>query len=339
MNSNLSCCREKIVSYDNLDKKISRLKPCEKCEDISIKKFTPLKDEIDFNLLHNDYKRCECGKRPLDIVMAHILRIMIEENIAPTDATLRKDTPTFLPTVFYSPNNSQFMSYDSIILIHSDFDEKIAKRLFKEIGEVRGVLKGDPEETVGILDKNHDAKVYTLLYGCDIRSDILNTFIKHDNSLEKIIINKKQSKNNIEVGSTTEAKLFKLYKYLKNNKNLKDNAFNLKVIDATCGVGAIGIFLLKYGFSEVIFNDIYCGAIKTCLENLKTNGFKFEKTQDVEKIAIGDNFKVYNSSFEDLSDKFEEDYFDLCVIDCFTNVDSSELEKKANKIAKNVLLI
>ncbi|WP_409199966.1 50S ribosomal protein L11 methyltransferase [Methanobrevibacter sp. DSM 116169] len=334
-----SYSQDKIVNKDNLNEKIKSLMPCDDCEDISIKKFSPIVNEIDLNKLNNNYKRCSCGKRPLDIIMAHALKIMIEEEIAPKNGILRRNTPTLLPTVFYSPNNSQFMGEDSIILIHPDFNQKIANKLINEIPEVRGVLKGDPRETVGILEKDSDIKNYELLAGSDLRSDIINTLIKSDNGLNKIIINKKQSVNNIEVGSTTETKLLKLYNYLENNEEFKENHDSLKVIDATCGVGAISIFLLMYGFSKVVLNDIYSEAINATLENLKVNGFNFEKCENNDKIAIGNNFEVYNMAFEDLVNKFENDEFDLAIIDCFTGVNSSNLENEAQKIAKNVLII
>ncbi|MDL2246321.1 SAM-dependent methyltransferase [Methanobrevibacter sp. OttesenSCG-928-K11] len=339
MNSNNSLDGKNIVDKKNLKDKISNLNICNNCEDISIKKFSPIKNELDLNKLNASYKRCECGKRPLDIIMSHVLKIMIEEKIAPDDATLRRNTPTLLPALYYSQNNSQFMGEDSILLIHPDFNEKIASRIIKEVPETRGVLKGNVQETVGILQKDSDITQYELLAGSDIRSDIINTLIKKNDKLNKIIINKNQSKINIEVASTTETKLLKLYNYLENNKEFKNNHSKLKVIDGTCGAGATGIFLLMYGFNEIILNDIYSEAIATTLNNLKTNGFDFKKCENKEEIAIGENFKVYNMAFEDLSVKLKSDEYDLCILDCFTGVDCSYLEKEAEKIAKNVLLI
>ena len=46
----------------NLDDKIDSLNECEKCSDVQIKKFTPLKDWIDFGELDGEYMRCECQK-------------------------------------------------------------------------------------------------------------------------------------------------------------------------------------------------------------------------------------------------------------------------------------
>ena len=63
----------------NLDEKIDGIHECEKCRDIQIKKFSPIVDYDDFDNLCDDFKRCECGKRPIDVVMAHILKIMVEK--------------------------------------------------------------------------------------------------------------------------------------------------------------------------------------------------------------------------------------------------------------------
>ena len=328
---------KQLVNKENLKSKINSLNPCEECFDISIKKFSPLKDVIDFESLNNSYKRCQCGKRPLDIVMSHILKIMIEEGIASENANLRKDTPTPLPTVFYSANNSQFIGEDSLLLIHPKFNKKIALRLVNEIDEIRGVLKGDPIVTVGILNKDAGIENYELLAGSDIRSDVINTFIQNED-LNQIIINKEQSKINIEVASTTETKLLKLYNYLKQDE-FQGDISKLKVIDGTCGAGACSIFLLKYGFKNLILNDIYKEAINTSLKNLEINGFNYELVEDLDEVAVGKNFKVYNMAFEDLALNFGKNEFDLCVVDGFLNTDCTSIENAAYSIAKNVLII
>ena len=89
-----------------------------------------------------------------------------------------------------------------------------------------------------------------------------------------------------------------------------------------CGSGAIGTYLLKYGFKKVIFNDIYPEAIDNLKETLKVN-------------KVNGDYEIYNEAFEDL--KVEK--VDLCVIDAFPNDDAEEIIKKAEKIADNVLII
>ena len=97
----------------------------------------------------------------------------------------------------------------------------------------------------------------------------------------KIIINKKQSQQHIEVATTTESKLVKLHNYLKNNEIKKGVA-----IDAMCGSGALGIYLLKFGFEKVIFNDIYPQAIENLCENLEVYAAEIEDIVLEEKFDI-----------------------------------------------------
>ena len=307
-----SCGKNCITSFENLDEKIEHLNECSECEDIQIKKFNPLIDLIDLDELTGDYKKCICGKRSLDIVMSHILKIMIEENIVPENASLRRNSPVPLSEFYYSSFNPQFINENTLILLHPDFTKEVASRLIEEVPEVKGVLKGSPAETVGQLNKNSEINHFELLAGCDMQTNVMRTLIN-----DKIIINKNQSKHHIEVATTTEGKLIKLHNYLENNDIKKGIA-----IDAMCGSGAMGIYLLKYGFEKVIFNDIYPQAIENLKENLEAN-------------KITGNYEIYNEAFEDLNTQ----KVDLCVIDAFPNDDASEIIKKAEKISDNVLII
>ena len=312
MTRKCSCEKNCYTTFENLGEKIENLHECEKCEDIQIKKFSPLKELVDFNELTEDYKRCECGKRPLDIVMSHILKIMIEEETVPEKATLRRNSPVPLSEFYYSSFNPQFINKNSLILLHQDFTKETSSKLINEVPEVKGVLKGSPQETVGQLNKNSQINHFELLEGCDIQTNVMRTLIN-----EKIIINKEQHKHHIEVATTTESKLIKLHNYIKNNKIKKGIA-----VDAMCGSGAIGTYMLKYGFEKVIFNDIYPEAIENLRETLEVNG-------------INEGYEIYNEAFEDL----EIEHADLCVIDAFPKDDASQIIKKAEKIADNVLVI
>lgn len=51
----------------DLNEQIKALDYCENCNDIQIKKFSPLKDLIDFDELNGEYMKCECGKDPLTL--------------------------------------------------------------------------------------------------------------------------------------------------------------------------------------------------------------------------------------------------------------------------------
>ncbi len=312
MTRKCSCGKNCYTTFENLDQKIENLHECEKCSDVQIKKFSPLKDLIDFDEMTGDYMKCSCGKRPIDIVMSHILKIMIEEKIVSEKATLRRNSPVPLSEFYYSSLNPQFINEKSLILLHPDFTKEIASKLIEEVPEVKGVLKGSPQDTVGQLNKNTEINHFELLEGCDIQSNVMRTLIN-----EKIIINKEQSKHHIEVAPTTESKLVKLHNYLKNNNIKKGIA-----VDAMCGSGVIGTYLLKYGFDKVIFNDIYPEAIENLKDTLEVNNIK-------------EGYEIHNEAFEDL----EINHVDLCIVDAFPKDDASQIIEKAEKIADNVLII
>ena len=296
----------------NLDEKIDALNQCEKCRDVQVKKFSPLRDLIDFSELDGNYMKCECGKRPLDVVMSHILKIMIEEEIVPEKATLRRNSPVPLSAFYYSSLNPQFIAEKSLILLHKDFTKETASRLINEVPEVKCVLKGSPQIPTGQFDKDSKINHFEILEGDDEQINVMRTLLQ-----EKVVIVKNQSKHHIEVAMTTEEKLLRLHNYLDNNGINKGTA-----IDAMCGLGALGIYLLKYGFEKVIFNDINPEMIEALRKNLEIN--------DVD----GD-FEIYNEAFEDL----DVEHVDLCVIDAYPGADISEITKKAEEIADNVIII
>ena len=296
----------------DVDEKIKSLNECENCQDIQIKKFSPLKDLINFDEYDGDYMRCECGKRPLDIVMSHILKIMIESEIVPEKATLRRNSPVPLSNFYFSSLNPQFIQKKSLILLHQDFTPEVASKLINEVPEVICVLKGSPRDVAGQLNRDSPISHFEILEGDDTQINVMRTLLG-----DKIILVKNQSKHHIEVAMTTEEKLLRLHNYIDNNNVKKGIA-----IDAMCGLGALGIYLLKYDFEKVIFNDINPEMIEALKNNLEINGIK-------------EGFEIHNESFEDL----DVGHVDLCVIDAFPGVDIEDITKKAEEIADNVLII
>lgn len=296
----------------NIDEKIELLKECENCQDIQIKKFTPLEELIDFDELDGEYMKCVCGKRPIDIVMSHILKIMIESEIVPQTATLRRNSPVPLSEFYYSSLNPQFIGEKTLILLHPDFTNEVALKLINEVPEVKCVLKGSPQVLTGQLDKDSEINHFEILEGDDMQINVMRTLLG-----EKVVLVKNQSKHHIEVAMTTEEKLLRLHNYLDNNSVKKGIA-----IDGMCGLGALGIYLLKYGFEKVIFNDINPEMIEALKYNLNING-------------IDDKFEIYNEAFEDL----DAGHVDLCVIDAYPGADTSEIIEKAQKTADNVIII
>ena len=296
----------------DIDERIKSLNECENCVDVQIKKFSPLKDLINFDEYDGEYMRCQCGRRPLDVVMSHILKIMIENEIVGEKATLRRNSPVPLSDFYYSSFNPQFIQKNTLILLHEDFTPEVASKLINEVPEVKCVLKGSPRNVAGQLNKDSPISHFEILEGDDTQINVMRTLLD-----DKVILVKNQSKHHIEVAMTTEEKLLRLHNYLNNNDVKKGVA-----IDAMCGLGALGIYLLKYGFEKVIFNDINPEMIDALKQNLQING-------------IEERFEIHNVAFEDL----EFEHVDLCVIDAFPGVDIEEITKKAEEIADNVVII
>lgn len=312
LHSKVNIIIKEVIFILNIEDKIKEIEECPNCMDVRIKKFSPINDFKDFEKLDSNYMRCECEKRPIDIVMGHILKIMIEEDIIDENATLRRNSPVPLSNFYYSNKNPQFISMNTLILLHPDFNSIVAQRLISEVPEVVGVLKGTPQVITGQIDKNSQVNHFELLSGDDRQINVMRTLLG-----DKIIIAKNQSKSHIEVATTTEEKLIKLHNYLDNNNIKKGIA-----LDTMCGVGVLGIYLLKYGFQKVIFNDINSEMIEALKNNLELNN-------------ISQNFEIHNKAFEEL----EVEKVDLCIIDAFPSTDTTEIIKKAEKIADNVLVI
>lgn len=296
----------------DIDSKFKSLQECENCRDVRIKKFSPLKDIIDFEDYDGDYMRCECGKRPLDVVMSHILKIMIESHIVPENASLRKNSPVPLFNFYYSTLNPQFIPKKSLILLHSDFTSDVASKLIEEVPEVECVLKGSPQILAGQVDKDSKINHFEILSGDDTQINVMRTLLG-----DRIVIVKNQSRHHIEVAMTSEEKLVRLHNYLEKNDIAKGVA-----LDGMCGLGALGIYLLKFGFEKVIFNDINPEMIEALKNNLEIND-------------VSNSFEIHNMAFEDL----EIEHVDLCVIDAFPGADISKIIEKAEKIADNVVII
>ncbi|MGO9387115.1 MAG: methyltransferase, partial [Methanobacterium sp.] len=63
---------------------------CDKCLEFKLKKFSPLNSQLNLNSLDGSFVKClNCGKRHLDIVMAHILKIMVDYGLKDKESNLR----------------------------------------------------------------------------------------------------------------------------------------------------------------------------------------------------------------------------------------------------------
>ncbi|MDR3063055.1 MAG: hypothetical protein LBU40_02815, partial [Methanobrevibacter sp.] len=331
------CDNNCIVQSKSIDEAIDSTKPCFKCVKINLKKFKPIDEQICLSTLDNDFGRCICGKRPLDIVMAHVLKLMVEEKMDVKSLKL-KDGPAPLPNPL-SSNLDIFLKENSLVLIHPNFDDEIANRLINEVSEIKAILKGNSSDLIGLTDINDSLKSHKLLKGCDYRCEIVET------PLDKIVLNKQQSKVHIERSPVVENKILKLNNYFKSKHLSEEEISQMSVLDGTSGIGSLGIFSLLYGFNKVVFNDLNLEALKMACLNLEANGFKTTLVDDEDKnlsnpglIAYGDKFQIYNLPFEKW-DKHFSVLFDFCIVDTFPQTDNKIFHKIADKIAKNTIFI
>lgn len=310
------CGGECILDKRSLLEKIQDFyNGCKDCYNPHLDKETPIGDQVDLEAINREWGKCKCGKRHLDTTMGHILTIMVEEGLLDKKSSLRS-VGTPLMSIGYPLSRAPFLSPKSLILLSDKLDKKTAKRIIEEVPEIKGVIKGNPMMTVGILDSKYKPLVYERLAGCDMRCDIIKT------QRGALCIYKRQSRMHIESPSSSYLKVMNLYNILRKFKS------SFKVIDATCGPGTLGLFSLFAGASKVVFNDIWSESLKMTLINLEVNHLKDE---------YGD-FEVYNEDIRDLPSLIDEKY-DLCIVDPFPGVDVSPFVRASRKLAKEILLI
>ncbi|HML04353.1 MAG TPA: class I SAM-dependent methyltransferase [Methanobacterium sp.] len=299
--------------------------PCAECETPKLKKFSPLTRQIDLNDITVDFGRCDCNKRHLDIAIAHVLKIMIEEGVKDQKSSLR-NTCTPLITPAFPLKSAPYLPENSMVILSEDVTKECAQKIIDEVSEVKGVLKGDLRETAGIKDINYNPNVYELLAGCDIRCDIVQT------PYGSLCIHKYQGKVHIEFPKIKSPKIEILQKVL-------DKYEAPSVLDCTCGPGTLGIACLKAGARRVIFNDLWFPAVTMTAINIEANGFPVDFWNPKRNVvAEGENFKAYSLDIRELGEVLDEE-FDICIIDAFPDVDTTDFEKAAGKLGKKVVVI
>lgn len=300
-------------------------KPCDNCFKPKLKKFKPLKNQINLDKLDANYGKCGCGKRHLDIVMAHVLKILIDQNMRSSESTLRNCcTPLITPA--YPSSTVPYLFENSVVILADNVNKESALKIVEEVPEIKGVIEGDIKEVVGLKDTNSTPHVYNLLAGCDMRCDVVST-IKGP-----ICIYRNQAKLHVELSKPVSPKIQILQKYLEKYENPK-------VLDCTCGPGTLGIASLKFGAEKVVFNDIWEPSVKMTMLNLDVNGFKTEQLHSkIGLVGTGENFEIYCSDVSDLKDLITEK-FDLCIVDTFPGVDTENFVNAVSDFCVEVVVI
>ncbi|MBE6485404.1 MAG: methyltransferase [Methanosphaera stadtmanae] len=305
---NCICERENVLSTVN-----DLYNKCSSCFNKTFKKAIPLKRQIKLSKLDKNYGLCEvCKKRHIDIVMAHVLKIMIEEKQISDSASIRKvGVPLITPAIHL--NYLPYLSRKTLVVITKFCDKQTANRIIKEIPEIKAIIKGDTDITIGKLDENKSINFYELLAGCDIRCDIQNS------DFGPILIYKNQSKLHIEYPKKESPKIKQLSEIL-------DKYEKPTVLDAMCGPGTLGIYALKKNAKKVVFNDIYNEALDSLKINLKVNSINET------------DYEIFNENLLNLPNLIEYK-FDIGIIDSFPNIDTSNYLKNLKKICNEVVII
>jgi hypothetical protein len=299
--------------------------PCDKCQEPGLKKFKPLKDQVDLELLNADYGKCSCGKRHLDVVMAQTLKIMIEEGIRDEKSTLR-NTCTPLITPAYPMRSAPYLKTKSLVILAVGMSQNCADRIINEIPEIKGVLNGDINQTVGVIDSDSSPHVYKLLAGCDMRCDVVL------NSYGTLCIYRNQAEIHVEFSKPVSPKIEALKKVIGKYECPS-------VLDCTCGPGTLGIVCLKAGSKRVVFNDIWYPAAKMTAINLEVNGFQTDLFK-VKKglIGIGNNYSIYCEDVNNLKNVLNEK-FDICIVDTFPGVDTEDFVNSIKELCREIVII
>lgn len=309
---NTSCIKIKQQILENINEQYT---PCSSCNSKTLKKAIPLKRQIKLEKIDASYMRCpECNKRHIDIVMAHVLKIMIEEGEISNSASIRKvGMPLITPAIYLQ--KPPYLPERSVVIIMDDISDSVAQKIYDEVCEVKAIICGDVNTTVGQISKNSEINNYTLKVGCPIRCDIQNTPLD-----DPVVVYKNQSKIHIEYPKEVSQKIVDVDNTLR-----KYDA--PVVLDAMAGPGSLGIYSLMCGAKKVVFNDIYPEAIKTTELNLEVNGFNDPQ-----------QYELLCCDIEDI-EKHTDIRFDVAFIDAFPGIDCDKFRDVLSKIADEVIII
>lgn len=327
MDIKCKCNKDCIKTSADVLKKIDYFySPCDKCPEWKFKKFKPLLEQLDPNQkIDANWRRCSCSRRHLDVVMAHILTVMQEEGVKGEKSTLR-ETCVPLLTPAYPITAAPYLDGDTLVILLGEVNQTCAERIVKEVPEVKGVLKGDIKDTVGIKDSESSPNTYELMAGCDMRLDIVQT------PFGPLCIYKNQGEIHIEFPKPVPPKIITLNKALEKYKSPS-------VLDCTCGPGTLGIAALKKGAKRVVFNDIWYPAASTTALNLEVNGFPVDLTKNEHRlIAKGKFWDVYCMDILKLGSVLNET-FDLCVVDTFPGVNTKSFVNAVEGLCKEIVII
>ena len=203
-------------------------------------------------------RACPCGKRFIDDVFVHLWSIMVEEGALSKEDPLKK---VGMPLVHpgFAMAEAPYLPNNSLLLLSQVVEKPVADRLFREVPEVRGVVKCGRFVPGAIdVDLSVTPRVYQLLAGCDVRADVFYT--QHS----PVVVYKQQSLIHIEFPRGNDPKIVNVGVHL-------GRSLPSVFVDASCGVGTLGIIAAQYGVPHVIMNDAWYAAAFWSAFNLSVN--------------------------------------------------------------------
>jgi predicted Zn finger-like uncharacterized protein len=225
---------------------------CPSCNDLILEKA----EEINLTSIRFDSLRCEnCRKRPLDVVMAHILASSVQNKKRPGLTLRQVGTPLLSPSVpiYARPQ----IGYKRLLLLT---DQPViaaaSERILRDVQEVKGVIYGNAAEPFGLAYKDATPRTCRTLAGCDMRADLVTS------AYGQLLIYKSQSKIHVEHDHSIKmAKLSML--------PIADRV----VFDALAGPGTLGLTCALMGAKKVILNDAWLPAVENAYLNLQVNRY------------------------------------------------------------------
>lgn len=223
---------------------------CPSCKDLVLDKT----EEINLRSIRFDSSRCEgCGKRPLDVVMAHILASSVQNKKRPGLTLRQVGTPLLSPSVpIYA--RPQIGYKNLLLLTDQPIIAAASGRILRDVPEVKGVICGNAAEPFGLAYKEATAQTCRTVAGCDMRADLVTS------AYGQLLIYKSQSKIHIEHDHSRKiAKLSVL--------PIADHF----VLDALAGPGTLGLTCVLMGAKRVTLNDAWLPAVENAYLNLRVN--------------------------------------------------------------------
>lgn len=308
-------------------------------------KSDPLPAQLGAQNLNSDTLLCpSCGRRPLDAIMGQVLSIMVEHGDRDDGAGLAKvGTPLITPgfPIMYPPR----LGHDQLVIIADNIRQDSAKDIVNRVLEVKGVIlrKGDQTDSVGILDLDSEPHEYTLLAGCDMRSDLAQTMFG------ELVIYKQQSRIHIEFNNQKKMGIIE-------QLNMKGILAGAVVVDGMCGSGALGMMAMLSGAKRVIFNDAWRPAIENLILNLEVNkeilDVQLKSVVSIKDLplvgdkpvllarALRNGTDVADIYFGDLRRLVDViDMCDVCLVDTYPSADPSDFVTLWSEMTPNVIVV